>query len=620
MHNAKLFNLLYLLFVYLFSCNNKHNINNDKINILINNHSYSNYRENPLQHLFLDLEINFNKKIFKGTATLYFHHYWQQESIILDTKGLNVMQIMDETNQKLEFWYAAEDSILGKALKIIVPHRTKNITIFYETTAQSDAIQWLTPEQTFGKTLPFVSTQSQAILARSWIPLQDVPAVRFTYAAKIKTDIAVLPLMSAINPQSKNDSNMYYFNMPQAIPSYLMALCAGDLVFSALGDSCGVYADPKQIAACEYEFSDLENMISNAANLYGPYQWGRYDMVILPPSFPFGGMENPRLTFATPTIITGDRSLVSLVAHELAHSWSGNLVTNETWSDFWLNEGFTVYFESRIMEQLYGKMYSEMLTELGKQELLKTIAYLKTTQYDDTKLYLNLKNRNPDDAVTDIAYEKGRFFLLLIEKTVGRKNFDVFLKNYFLKKSFKTINTAQFINLLNEELLSKNPIWKNSININQWIFENGLPENCPIINSSELNRAEMDANTWLRRNVLPNTKNYTTHHWLHFFRSLKKLPSTLQIKTIDSVYHFTGIANAEIACDWYQLCINAKYKAAYPAMTEYLKKIGRRKFLLPLYGALVKTESGKVLANDIFNQAIKGYHAVSIHSIKQILN
>lgn len=308
-------------------------------------------------------------------------------------------------------------------------------------------MQWIEASQTVGKRHPAMFSQSQAILARSWVPLQDCPLVRFTYEAKIRTKSGMMVLMSAENPTELSSDGSYSFQMKQPIPSYLMAIAAGDYQFQSISDRAGIYAEPESLAEAAKEFSDLENMIQAAENLFGPYTWEQYDLLVLPPSFPFGGMENPRLTFLTPSIIVGDQSLTSLVAHELAHSWSGNLVTNATWNDFWLNEGFTVYFERRIMEALYGKDFSDMLSVIGYGDLKEDLQDIGP-ENADTWLKLDLADRNPDDGLTNVAYEKGYFFLLHVEAVVGRAAFDRFLKNYFKTFAFKSVNTDQFLDFL----------------------------------------------------------------------------------------------------------------------------------------------------------------------------
>jgi hypothetical protein len=332
-------------------------------------------------------------------------------------------------------------------------------------------------------------------------------------------------------------------------------------------------------------------------------------------------MENPRITFATPTIIAGDRSLVALVAHELAHSWSGNLVTNATWNDFWLNEGFTVYFETRIMEKIYGKDYADMLMLLDLNGLKETVKEMGDTNAD-TKLFLNLRDRDPDDGVTDIAYQKGRFFLMVIEQNVGRDKWDAFLNKYFKEFAFRSMTTDKFLNYLDKELLHGDDSLKKKINIDAWVFGAGLPANCPVITSTELDKAGKAATDFMNgtpANKL-NTNGWTTHHWLYFLRQTGSSLTAEKMKALDDAFHFTQSGNSEIQCDWYQLCITFKYTPAYPYMENFLMTVGRRKFLKPLYTELAQTPEGLAMAKRIYAKARPGYHAVSAGTIDEILN
>lgn len=583
----------------------------------IKNHSFSNTQEVIPSHLNLNLSANFETKTLEGFAEWKILVKPNANRIVLDVRSMEISKV-EIDNEPSEFFVSEEDEIFGSALIVPVSKENTKIKIYYKTLPNAEAVQWLSAEQTSGK--PFLFTQSQAILARTWVPCMDLPAVRFTYNATISCPSDLLPLMSATNPQTKNKESVYTFEMPQPIPSYLLALCIGDLEFAPLGAECGVYAEPNMLAKSKAEFEDLESMIKAAESLYGPYRWGRYDLVVLPPSFPFGGMENPRLTFATPTIITGDKSLVSLVAHELAHSWSGNLVTNQTWTDFWLNEGFTVYFEDRIMEAVYGKDYADMMSKLGLGELQKTIEEFMVTRPNDTKLFLDLDGRSPDDGVTDIAYEKGRFFLLSLERIVGRNRFDAFLNKYFNAFAFKTINTEQFKSYLNENLF-ENAEEAVAANINEWVYETGLPESCPQIESAYLKSVDSLIETLVKGTELKKdlTQDWTTHHFLYFLRSLPAEYVEKNMSQLDSVFGFTQTQNAEIACDWFRLCVNNNYVLAKPQIEEFLGKVGRRKFLTPIYKAMIYQADWKPFAQEIFKKVGTGYHAVSYNTIKQML-
>jgi hypothetical protein len=591
----------------------------------------------------------------------------------------------------------ADTLLFGKPLEIEVPRSQSKIVIHYKTRPSAGALQWLSPAQTYDQTHPFLFSQSQAILARTWIPLQDKPSVRFTYTSEVRvvcgaagaakivadgsrtsatdcigvedpdinpTDFNVV--MSAVklgNPEGDMVSNkkVHRFEQKKPIPSYLMAIAVGSFGYKSLGKNTGVYAEHKLLQKAAWEFADLQKMVDAAGEMFGEYAWGDYNVLVLPPSFPFGGMENPVVTFATPTIIAGDRSLVSLLAHELAHSWSGNLVTNRTWDDYWLNEGFTVYVESRIMEQLYGKNYADMLRVLGKGELDKTLGWMLKEAPEDSHLRLHLGDRDPDEGLTDIAYEKGRFFLMMLEQLYGRAAFDEFLNGHFRKYAFGTVTTDLFLadlKAFHEKQVTGNglsplPTWRDfEPRVMVWIDGEGLPVGgFPKLESKEFERVEQQVSKFLWSgeplhvgSSIPcdasviDTSGFTTHHWLHLLRKLHTRadgsPGRLsreEMAGLDARFHFTQTQNAEIACDWFVLSIQSDYRPAYQAMHDFLLKVGRRKFLMPIYEALLaqyvvkdgKYEwafaQGKEMATEIFLQAEPGYHSVAARSLRELL-
>lgn len=581
-------------------------------------HSFARPEEALMQKLSLDLSVDFEQKILKGTASITYKKLKPEVTkLYLDTKKLQI-EAVKLGGKSLKFTLDEEKPYLGQALIIDIAEAPEEgiVEISYQTSPEAAALQWLSPVQTAGKEQPFLFTQSQAILARSWIPCQDSPGIRFPYEASIRTPKALMAVMSAENPTQKNEEGVYKFNMPQPIPAYLLALTVGNLRFQDLGEGTGVYAEPSMLEKSAYEFADLPKMLRAAEELYGKYRWGRYDLLVLPPSFPFGGMENPRLTFATPTIIAGDRSLTSLVAHELAHSWSGNLVTNATWDDFWLNEGFTVYFERRIMESLYGADYADMLEFLGYQDLQHTLAELKKENPKDTHLKLNLAERDPDEGLTDVAYEKGYFFLRTIEENIGRAKMDTFLKQYFERHAFQTMQTEQFVKYLKKELPSV-----SSLNLQDWIYGEGLPDNCPEVKSTRFEQVKQAYEAWQsgEKSLKElDTKNWSSHEWLYFVRGLEQLnPDKMQ--ALDQAFAFSQSGNSEILAAWLQKAIEQEYEAAYPALETFLVNVGRRKFLTPLYGALLKTEAGKERANAIYEKARPNYHFVSVATLDNML-
>jgi leukotriene A-4 hydrolase/aminopeptidase len=580
-------------------------------------HSFGRPNEVAIQHLNLDLEIDFDTRTLQGSASYNLQRNGG-DTLVLDIRDLSIQSVKDQDGKELSFT-VEQGNESGDALKIALSKETRVVDIAYSTSPKAAAVLWMDEEQTLGKTAPFLFTQGQAILTRSWIPIQDSPALRITYDAKIKVPSNLLAVMSASNPTEKNQSGIYTFQMNKPIPPYLMALAVGDLEFRSLGARSGVYSEPAMLEAAAYEFADVEKMLEAAEELYGPYQWDRYDILVLPPSFPFGGMENPKLTFATPTIIAGDRSLTSLIAHELAHSWSGNLVTNATWDDFWLNEGFTVYFEKRIMEALYGQDYAEMLNQLGLQDLKKTIRQLGPKS-GDTHLKLNLKGRNPDDGMTDIAYEKGYLFLRWLESIYGRDKFDAFLRDYFEKNAFKTMTTEKFVSYLEENL------FVDSIprpDVESWIYEPGLPENHPEPSSDRFSQIDAQRLDWLNQSIALadiDASEWSTHEWLHFLRGFDDSLGSEKMAELDKAFSLTGVQNSEKAAVWYLLAIRNDYQPAFDSMSNFLITVGRRKFLQPIYEELARTEKNKKWALEVYREARSNYHAVSVETIDEILN
>jgi leukotriene A-4 hydrolase/aminopeptidase len=557
-------------------------------------HSYSNPEHVQVKHLNLDLKIVFEQHTIQGTAILTIEQYSHNEKqLILDSRALQI----DETEvspdglkyRETPFSIGTADSILGAPLQINIAPDTKFVKIRYSTDPTATALQWLAPEQTAGKQHPFLYTQSQAIHARSWIPLQDSPGIRVTYEARVHPPTGLKAVMGA----SRVDESR--FVMDQPIPPYLIALAVGDLAFHATGPRTGVWAEPSIVQKAGTEFSDMEKMLEAAEKLYGPYRWGRYDVLVLPPSFPFGGMENPRLTFATPTVIAGDKSLVSVVAHELAHSWSGNLVTNATWSDFWLNEGFTVYIERRILEELYGPRRAEMEAALGYQDLQEE---LKSHPPADQILHINLAGRDPDDGVTAIPYEKGALFLRQIESAVGREKFDAYLKEYFDHFAFQSITTAQSLEYLRSHMLAP-------ADINEWVNQPGLPESARVPVSEAFQAVDLELVDWLQGKKI-DTAEWSTQEWLHFLRGLPRELGAARMRRLDSAWKLTKSGNDEILDQWLLMAIRNHYEPAYPRLEEFLTTVGRRKYVKPLYDAL---DSKRATA--IYDKARPMYHPIT---------
>jgi aminopeptidase N len=598
-------------------------INKDTL-IVEDNHSYANVDEVHTTHLHIDLAVDFDQRVLSGVATHTIENIGEVSQMTFDVNGLDIEKVVLDDEKETSYALGEQDELMGQALTVDILPETKSVAIFYATQPDSKALLWLNPQQTAGKEHPYVFTQGEAVLTRTWIPCQDTPGNRITYSAEISVPSDLMAVMSADNPTEKNDSGVYQFKMEQPIPTYLIAMAAGDLSFAPLGDRTGVYAEPSMIDKAVYEFADVEDMIAAAEELYGPYKWGRYDIIVLPPSFPYGGMENPRLTFATPTILAGDRSLVSLIAHELAHSWSGNLVTNATWDDFWLNEGFTVYFENRIMEALYGKEHANMLFSIEYDELVAESEEIMEGKHpEDTHLKLDLEGRDPDDGMTSIAYVKGALFLKTLEDAVGREKFDDFLATYFDDHEFETLTTEAFIVYLNSELLTPNQI---DFNTEEWIYGEGIPENAVVVNSDRFKKVEeksaqvagMDEVAALE---IP-ADEWSTQEWMHFIRQIPKETSPAQFEKLDAAYNFSACGNAEIMSEWYVASIEHGYEGIYEELEKFLNNVGRRKFLEPIYEALADADdpAKKDWALRVYKDARSNYHSISYNTIDEILD
>lgn len=588
-------------------------------------HSYANPAEVRVRHIDLDWQVLFAQKVLTGTALLTVERVSRNTKapLILDTRSLNIQKVETSVNGRsyapAAFTIATEDKILGSALTIPLPARATRVRIHYSTRPVASGVQWLEPAQTAGKKNPFMFTQSQAIHARSWIPLQDTPKVRVTYTARVRTPPHLLAVMSAENdPRAPRDGD-YLFRMRQPIPSYLIALAVGDLSFRPLSARTGVYAEPQVVEKAALEFSDTEKMVQATEKLYGPYRWERYDLLVLPPSFPFGGMENPRLTFVTPTVLAGDKSLVSLVAHELAHSWSGNLVTNATWRDFWLNEGFTVYLERRIQEAVYGKPRADMEAALGLRDLRDELGRLEDR---DEILHVDLTGRDPDDGFTDVPYEKGALFLLHLEQTFGRERFDQFLRTYFDHFAFQSITTDRFLSYLKTNLLDKNPELAARVPVDEWINKPGTPASAPKPTSTAFAQVEAQAQRWLRGDItaaqIP-VSAWSTQEWLHFLKSLPAKLDRKKMEDLDQAFKLTQSGNSEIAFQWLMMSIPNAYDPAFDRIEAFLTSIGRRKFIKPLYEELAKTVEGRAFAMKIYRRARPTYHPIAVTTIDGVL-
>lgn len=601
-------------------------------------HSWAQPDKVVTTHLDLDLAMDFARKQLRGEATLSLQ--WKDPKateLVLDTRDLGIASVRaigkDGSSKRLQYHLAPPDKELGSKLVIEAPGQPHQVRIAYVTAPEASGLQWLTREQTADKKHPFMFSQSESIHARSWIPLQDSPAIRFTYEAHITAPKDIRVVMSAINDAKHKLDGDFRFEQPKPIPSYLMAIAAGDLAVRETGPRSAVYAEPGVVDKAAHEFEDTEKMIETAEKLYGPYRWGRYDILVLPPSFPYGGMENPDMTFATPTVLVGDKSLVSLIAHELAHSWSGNLVTAASWRDIWLNEGFTTYVQGRITEALYGKQQADEEVLLSARALQKTIGDMpKNSQ----KLAPDPHGVGADDNLSDVAYDKGSWFLRTLERRFGREIFDPWLKDYFDHFAFHSITTEEMLDYLKPSLIEKYPGKMSWEEVTEWVYGTGIPEDATLPDSPNFNLidkqrtaflagklAASDIDTRFLDKATPeplDTRSWNTQEWMYFLDGLPDKTPLDKIKALDAAFHLTGTPNAEIGMRWYKHAIAAGDRDVWPAAAAYMSRIGRMYLTTPVYKAFAGTPEGLAYAQKAYAKAKVGYHPMTQKAVERVFS
>jgi len=586
-------------------------------------HSYAKPLEARVTHLALDLAVDFDTKRIGGTATLEIAAKPEAKTIILDDKGLEIEKIATADGTPLTYTVGTVDENLGAPLEIAIGDARK-IVITYKSAPDAGALQWLTPAQTAGKKQPYLFSQGQAIENRTWIPTQDSPGIRQTWEAKIRVAQPLTAVMSAPKvgePATEGEARVFSFKMDKPVAPYLIAIGVGDLAFRSLGPRTGVWTEPAMLDKAAAELADTEKMVVAAEALYGPYQWGRYDLLVLPPSFPFGGMENPTLTFLTPTFIAGDKSNNSLIAHELAHSWSGNLATNATWSDFWLNEGMTTYATTRIVEAVYGPKVASQQISLGHDAMRKAVEENGGVTGADTRLRIDLKGRNPDDGLTDIAYEKGAAFLRTIELTVGRERFDAWLKGWFARHQFQPVTTSLFLADLREHLIKGDQALESKLMLDAWVDQPGIPTSLAPADPAAF--AEVDtAVTAFANGKMPDTAvwaRWTTDERLRFLTKIDRKQPLDRLEALGRGFGLARAGNNELRFAFLDLAVANRLQPAVPAVEDFLMTQGRRKFVRPLLTALAEdSQWGRSIALRIYPKARPLYHPVTTRDLDKL--
>lgn len=576
-----------------------------------------------MQHLDLDLELDFQQRILTGTAELSLA--WSDRDageLVVDTRALTIAGVAAVEpgggGQPLDFELGDTDPVQGSKLSIAASNHPAKVRITYATSPDASGLQWLAPGQTAAGTAPFMFSQSEAIHARSWIPLPDNPAIRFTYTAHIRAPAGVRVIMSAINDPDRPLDGDFYFEQPHPIPSYLMAIAAGHIDALETGPRTAVYAEPPLIDKAAREFEDTEPMIETAESLYGPYPWGRYDLLVLPASFPYGGMENPNMTFATPTVLVGDKSLVSLVAHELAHSWAGNLVTAASWRDIWLNEGITTYVQGRITEAVFGE-------NQAREETLLAIHHLEATLGEMAKNKQRLAPEaapdNPDESLSRLPYDKGSWFMRTLEERFGRAPFDAWMKSYFAHFAWQSITTEQMLAHLTTNLIEPNPGNMRPGEIQAWLYDPGVPEGAPLPSSRAFERIDDQREAFLAGELAAerlDAGGWNTHEWMYFLDRLPEKTARARIEALAAAWPLTGTPNAEIGMRWYRRAIAAGDRSVWQAASEHMARIGRLYLTMPLYETFVKTPEGLAFAKEVYTKARAGYHPMTREAVEKL--
>lgn len=583
--------------------------------------SYARYDQVKTSAVHMDLKADFKKKTLSGFAELSLNWFDKSaRTLDLDTRDLAIAKV--EAQDEKGAWTAApyslgkRDAEKGQAMHIKLASQPRKVRIFYRTAPTASALQWLSPAQTMSGKRPFMFSQSQSIEARSWVPLQDTPAVRFTYTARIDAPEGLRVLMSADNDPKATGKGGWRFTMPQPIPSYLLAIAIGEIDVRTLGPRTAVYAEPQRIEAAAYELADTEKMVSAAESLFGPYRWGRYDMLVLPPSFPFGGMENPRLTFLTPTMIAGDRSLVDLIAHEAAHSWSGNLVTNASFKHWWLNEGFTTYVTTRILEAIYGEDVATMNLQLEQEEALASLANIAPAKQALITKHPDTSSEHYTDEV--LAYPKGAWFLRTLEQRAGRAVFDPFLRGWFDQHAFQSVTTEQFLAYLRKNLLDKHPHVMSEAELEEWLYAPGIPASASRAVSRRLAALNATRDAWLKGDLKTadlDTRQWNATEWMKFLNDIDGKTNAARLKELDRAFGVGKTGNNEVAFRFYRASINAGYRDIRPQLEAFLTSVGRQKFVVPLYAALRKNPQDKAWAEGVFRKARERYHPATQKSV-----
>lgn len=581
-------------------------------------HSYCDSGQPMLNKLDWKISCDFDNKKVEGTAC------WKWDTpakgpIDLDTRDLNIDKIVGRDGVEIKWTIFPEEDILGSRLEVMVPEGATEMTIYYSSSPSSSCLQWLDANKTSSGKYSYLFSQAQPIHARSMLPVQDSPRVRFSYSADVTVPDPINVVMSAA-PGDKTEAgdglSTFHFEMPQTIPAYLLALAAGEITSKDIAPRVRVYAEPALIDKAFYEFGGADEMLTVAEEMLGSYLWDRFDFIVMPPSFHLGGMENPRITFLTPTVLAGDRSLVDILVHELSHSWLGNLVTNASMNDFWLNEGFTRWAERCVLEKLYGEEYRVLAAAIGRRNLEAALDNFGR-ESPLTHLENDLSGVDPDEVFSEIPYEKGFLFATLMEKEMGAEAFNKFIRGYIEHFKFTSITTDEFKAYVNEKV----PGLLEAIRADEWINGPGLPDNCPNFSSPVLDNVNRLIDGW-KDGVRPDpeeAKNWKPSLWQIYLKGIPKTIDKKDCKWLDNTFGLSQSTNSEIVSNWFVIAANSAYEPAFDAIEKFVSSIGRMKLIKPIYMGLYKNESTKEFGYKLHTTYYDNYHPIAQTGLDSIL-
>jgi aminopeptidase N len=614
----------------------------DEGNIDPNNdyHSYANIDQFRVTRMEMDLRVwivnGSTAKTLDGVVALEIKRLDPRATeLVLDTKGLMISEVTEKATDVLgaisknettwvsrPFHMGKSDPILGSPLVIELPPSSKPtalIKIDYETTDDSTGLMWIDPKLNPGHRKRFLYTRAAGLSTRTWIPMQDTPQVRVTYSLRLHAPQEMQAVMSGERDPKVKARGEFLFNMAKPVPPDSIALAVGEWKFVETGPRSGVYAEKSIIKAAAKAFADTESMLQADEQMFGAYRWSRFDILVMPPGFPRLGAANPRIVFMSPTAVADDKSAPRALAREMAHAWSGNLVSNATWRDLWLTEGIAAYMESRTMTAMYGAERASLEEVAGLKSLRDAMATLKPA---DQLLAVDLRGRDPLQGFNEVPYEKGRLFLNFLDAKFGREHFDAFLRGYFDHFAFKSLSTEQFLTYLGENLLDRFPGIVTAAEVDQWVNGPGIPAYAVLPVTNMLQPVDEARAAFSSGKLQPKQfgADWLAEQWIYFFDNLTGPLSSAQLAALDKAHDFSASTDGELERSWFNQVIVSDYRMAYPQVEQFLTMVGRTTLIAPLYVQLMKTDSGATLARRVYTKARSAYHPETVEVIDAIVD